>query len=267
MRTLTTGAVALLIAAIVGVLALTAASAQEPSYPATPEGLRQAQLAFIAEVDRADADRDDKDDTDGRIIIDGTGGPDTLQRALAWLDWQNGREARGESTLEALGDVRVAKAALDQTERACIAAFVVCVWDTPDPVVADDVEVQVRVVRKSVSEWSVNIRELGSRGGVTDGEAMTVEPTADERAIAETGHTLRNGTRVVVVVDLKRDKRLEVGILLDKNGNGRVDRTETLRLPDQRFAPANARFERPLLSSRVDIPYTATEWWLAEDGS
>ena len=271
LRTITTGAAALLIAAIVGLLALTGASAQGPSEPPNPEDLRVARNAFIAEADKADADIDEPGDrTDGQIVINGQSGPDTFARALAWLLWQNDRLAKGQRTLPALPDVQAAKDELDEIEANCIEAFVVCEWAQHSPSVRGDATVLVQAVRLSASSWSVRILEvgLGSHDDeVTVGEAVTVELTSNRaRVLSGTELTLSNGTPVRVVVDLKLNKRVEFAVLPDSNGDTRFNSADAIARPNQRFAPANARFNRPLLSSPVSIAYTASAWWL-EEGS
>ena len=269
MRTLTTGAAALLTATIVGVLALTGAASAHESAPPTPDDLKAAQTAFIAAVDAADADVDlpEAGRANGRIVINGVPGPDSLERALEWLEWQEGRAKAALPTLAALPEARHLKAAMDATEEACIAAFGVCAWDNPEAVDDDPVDVRVRVVRSSVSSWSIRIEEVGPRGGVYRGDEATVEPTTTARVIADSAYTLSNGARVAVVVDLKRDKRVEFAILADSNRDGRFNRSDNIALPDLRFVPGNARFGQPLRSSTVSIAYTPTEWWLQGDGS
>ena len=271
-RTLATGAAALLIAAIVGVLALTGASAQE-SYPATPEGLNAARLAFIAEVARFDADvyLPESERADGQIVINGMTGPDTLERALEWLNWQVERERAGKATLAALPRVKELKAAYDATKKACEDAYGVCEWATLAPDAQPDVKVRVRAVRVDVTTWRVQVQERGPRDGAKgEGEEATVELTDNTaRAVAATAYTLSNGTLVAVVVDLKRDKRVEFFIVRDSNQDGEFTRadSDSIARPDARFAPSNTPHARPLLSSTVDIPYTATAWWLQGDGS
>ena len=272
LRTLATGAAALLIAAIVGVLALTGASAQEPPYEATPEGLAKATAALVRAADLADVDQGNTDvnRTDGLITIGETSKPASLASAEEWLSWQQGRAEKGELTgsdQTALDAVQAAKDARDATKRACEAAFGVCEWANPAPNEQEPVQVRVRVVRSDVSSWSVRIEEIGPRGGVYSPDTMTlvtVDPT-DYRArvIDETAYTLSNGSRVAVVVDLQRNKRVEFFVARDPNRDGKYRDAVPYR-PDQRFAPANTRYMMPLLSSTVDIPYTATEWWLAE---
>lgn len=272
LRTLTTGAAALLIAAIVGVLALTGASAQEQA-PPTPDDLKAARLAFIAEVDRADADVDlpEADRTNGRIVIMGVGGPDTLERALAWLDWQNARDANGQTTLPALEKARELKDILDDVQAKCVAAYGVCEWAMLAPIVSGPATVRVQVERLSASSWTVQIVEPGkggAHGEPNSGPTVTVEPTTRARVLAETELTLSNGTKVRVVVDQKRDLRVEFAIVPDSNRDGRFTAADDVAFPDQRFAPANTRHNRPLSSSTVSIPdYRDTAWWLQVDGS
>ena len=272
MRTLTTGAAALLIAAIVGVLALTGASAQE-SEPPTPGDLYLAQVAFRAEVDSADADVDvpKPDRADGIIVINGVPGPDSLERALEWLEWQEGRAKAALPTLAALQEARSLKAVMDATEEACIAAYGVCAWARLAPAERGDATVSVLAVRLSASSWTVRIVEsgVGPHGEPGLGTEVTVKPTTTARVVPGTAHTLSNGTRVAVVVDKKRDTRVEFAIIADTHERHlrEFTRDDTVAFPDLRFAPGNTRHGQTLLSSPVSIAYTPTAWLLQGDGS
>lgn len=281
MRTLATGAAALLIAAIVGVLALTGVSAQGPSDPADPDDLKKAQEDFVRMVDLADVDQDDTDQrTDGLITIGTDIDGADLPRALEWLAWMDTRPP-GELTArdrEVLESVRDAKAAMDKIQKDCSAVYGVCEWTALDAFAPIDEglntgpnTVRVQAVRVSATTWRVQVLEIGSGGGVKRGPEVTVEPTETASAVLGTAHRLKNDSLVAVVVDLKRDKRVEFAIVRDANGDGEFTRKDdggAVVRPDNRFAPGNTRInDRPLLSSKVSIPDTVTEWSLQGDGS
>ena len=275
MRTLTTGAAALLIAAIVGMLALAGVQAQEPSY-STPDDLRAAANALIAAVDRADVDLGSTDDrTDGQIVIDGESGPDTFERALAWVAWQEGRAAQGKATLPAFEDVQVLKAVYDETKESCEAALGgTCEWADLDPSPRGDATVLVSAVRESLGTYTVRVVEitpLGNTGrvDVTVGgsQLATLKADGNWRTQEDTLLTLGNGTTVGVTLRLLRDGRVEFGISSDRNRDGRYSYRDGGALPVQRFAPVNARIGRPLVSSPVSIAYTPTSWQMMADGS
>ena len=275
MRTLTTGAAALLIAAIVGMLALAGVQAQEPAQAegpsySTPDDLRDAVNAFITAVDLADVDGTPTDDkTDGRIVINDNDVPDTLANALAWVRWQEERKAGGKATLPAYQGVQRLKTAYEETKASCEAALGgTCEWATLAPVELGPVTVQVWVQRESLDTYTVRVLESTSRGpAVGMPQLATLVRDGKWRVQTDTVHTLGNGTKVAVSLRLLRDGRAEFCVASDRNGNGRYGVSDGGACPEMRYAPANTPFARPMLSSPVSIAYTPTTWWMAADGS
>ena len=282
MRTLTTGAAALLIAAIVGMLALAGVQAQEPAAESdvprysTPNDLRVAANAFVTKVDLADVDGTPTDDkTDGRIVIRGIAGDDTIERALEWLAWQEDREASGKATLSLFEEARALKDTYDRTKASCEAWLGgTCVWSTDAPVNRDPATVLVWAQREDRTTYTVRVLEIAPRGDtgwnetiLGDAQLVTLRRDGNWRTQPDTLHTLRNGTTVGVTLRQLPDGRVEFAVSSDRNRDGRYGYADGGALPDQRFAPVNARFERPMLSSPVSIEDTPTTWWLSADGS